>query len=166
MSYSGGSAVPKQTKDTVALQSKASVIQLFCCFQAWYRNGPFDCLWTPDCQAGSLSYDKISKGIQDLAFYLTKFLPREEGNQWNLQKFHDLMRHWIMDKKESGEVNFSADVTEFMHKYFAKMPGSTAVTHGSTKFEASVADRITERQFFNDCEQYFSIAPNPYKKAK
>jgi hypothetical protein len=159
------SKIPKTRVDDIALQNRAILLQVFACFQAWYRNGPFDALWVTGDAEGSLSYEAIDRGIRGLGDLLTRAFPRSDGNGWNLQKFHDLFCHFLKDKKDAGtELTNDADVTEFMHKYYAKIPGSTAINHGTAAFDASVSQRLTERQFLDEARRLFSIKTTENQK--
>ena len=151
---------PVSPNHDIVIQNRAIFLQIFCCFQAWYRCGPFDGIWIdkPDRAHDQLCYyEKIDQGIKDVCNLMKKILPRNEGTGDDSQKVHDLFFHWLRCKREAGtEVPIDADVTEFLHKYFAKIPASTA-TKQLHAFDDSVSERLSERQFLVNVRSLFGM---------
>ena len=72
------------------------------------------------------------------------YLPRATGNQWEIQKFHDLL-HLVEDMERFGSSkNFDAGPLESALRFWAKFPARTAQTRGYNTFGHQVCQRIYE----------------------
>ena len=75
-----------------------------------------------------------------------RVLPRNEGNGWNVQKFHDMF-HLIHDMIRYGShMNFDSGTGEKFHKFNAKMPAATAQLQSQAKFQYQSCQRWYEWQ--------------------
>lgn len=114
------------------------------CFHAWYKLDA--AAWFS--RGGTGRYLEIQDSTRRLLGLVKLYMPRKSGNQWKIQKFHDIL-HLADDIRRFGSPkNFDAGVLESSLRYWAKFPALTSQNRGSNEFLKQVANRLYELQAF------------------
>lgn len=111
-------------------------------FHAWYKLG----IVPMDSKEKKADKDMIHNSVQRLLAMLRYYTPRKKGNNWKIQKFHDIL-HLALDIERFGPPpNFDAGPHESGLRIWAKLPAQTAQTRGYNTFVKQVASRVFEHQ--------------------
>ena len=121
------------------------------CFHAWYKMDDHEYL----CRSSDRKKQTkvLHESMQRLLSMVRLYLPRKNGNQWKIQKFHDLL-HLARDVERFGSPrNFDAGPLESMLRFWAKFPARTSQKRGYNTFVKQVADRLNEHQMLSNARR-------------
>ena len=120
------------------------LLEAFLAFHAWYKKEKFWSLGNEAHAKGMAT--SASNSIKNMMDMVKRVLPRNEGNGWNVQKFHDMF-HLIHDMIRYGSpMNFDSGTGEKFHKFNSKMPAATAQLQSQAKFQYQSCQRWYEWQ--------------------
>ena len=143
------------SKDPVVTrEDMLDLLERILSFHAFYKRGaPFE--WD-NCNATSDSglynwgtkerYLRIQ--TRELMSMIVSRLPRQTGNGWNLQKFHELLHIPTEMSLFGSPANWDAGVCESSLKTWAKKPAKTSQKWGPRVFNYQVASRLHEKASF------------------
>ena len=123
--------------DQASLRDLQELLEALLAFHAWTK-----CASAYNCSSED-AIDQIRNSVRQLLEMVQQRLPREVGNGWKLQKFHEIM-HLPDDISRFGTPrNTDAGPGERSLKHFAKKPASTSQKR-SEVFLGQVACRLHE----------------------
>ena len=129
-------------------------------FHAWYKLG------VCRLEDGRLNTRIISNSVSRLLGMVRWFTPRQKGNGWRIQKFHDLL-HLAVDMERFGPArNFDAGPMESGLRVWAKLPAQTSQMRGYNIFAKQVAMRTFEFQCFAKAMRVHGVKGVRYKVFK
>ena len=108
------------------------------CFHAWYKLGAHVMV------NGKLDRKAIHQSISRMLAMVRYYTPRQNGNGWKIQKFHDILHIAIDIQRFGSPKNFDAGPHESGLKFWAKLPALTSQKRGYNIFAAQVASRLYE----------------------
>lgn len=115
------------------------VLEAMMCFHAWYKVGfPYN--------MDNYSKKQYNASICKMLDLVKTRLPRQKGNGWKLQKFHEI-KHCVRDMMEFGcPANYDTGPCENALIHFAKKPSKTAQKRGHDTFVRQLASNLSERE--------------------
>ena len=117
-------------------------------FHAFYkRGGPYS--WHDP----SSDEAKIRLKVREMLGMISQRLPRETGNGWNLQKFHEMLHLASNMSRLGSPQNYDAGPGESSLRVWAKKPAMTAQKKGAVRFAEQVAARLHETACFEKMER-------------
>jgi hypothetical protein len=125
------------------------------CFHAYYKKGEY---WKCGDKISSEIFDRAIRGMMR---QLLSTLDRGEGtNNWNIQKFHEVL-HLVVQVEEYGNIsNTDAGVGERGLKLWAKRHGRRARKASDSIFVESTANMVKELTLITHAHQ--SMNPHLY----
>ena len=93
---------------------------------------------------------------------LKKVFPRTEGNEWNLPKFHGMVKMLHFIQLFGSGINFYGGPAESHHKYFVKNPGQLTQRR-VTEFAKQVANRVYEGMVFEIANEHVNREDNMWR---
>ena len=115
-------------------------------FHAWYKSDfPTSMMETEE------EMTEVLKKIRMMMLKITTYCPREEGNGWNLQKFHELTHVVIFIYYFGSCKNFDAGSGERSLKVFVKQLAKVAQKRGNV-FLGQLCRRVWEMTLMNKVE--------------
>jgi len=127
------------------------------CFHSWYKNDMDEWFRQEQNKDPHVRYTIMSASIRRLLAMVKCYMPRASGNQWKIQKFHDML-HFAMDVFRFGNAkNFDAGSLESSLRYWAKYASRTAQTIGYNGFTTQVGARLYEFQCFAKARRELDI---------
>ena len=125
-----------------------NTFEMMLCLDAWTKGREY---WRP--RDSSVEQARAVTAIGVVIDNVKKYLPREEGNNWNLPNLHALF-HYPRDITRFGPPNeYTTWFMESGHKYHVKMPGKT-VAKVKGRFDHSLALSVRsqyELKMFMEC---------------
>ncbi len=127
----------EDTEGNCSSEDFREVLEEALCFYAWYKRGVF---------SGKQDTEKeVRETIAAFLSNIKQKLPRPDGNNWKLQKAHDLL-HAARDIVRFGEPsNYDTGPMERGLQAWGKHASRTAQKRGAAKFNMQTASRIAER---------------------
>eukprot|EP00978_Attheya_sp_CCMP212_P005526 scaffold12431_cov57-Attheya_sp.AAC.1 len=120
------------------------LLEAFLAFHAWYKKEKFWSLGNEAYAKGMATSG--SRSIKNMMDMVKRVLPKNKGNGWNVQKFHEMF-HLIHDMTRYGSpMNFDSGTGKKFHKFNAKMPAVTAQLQSQAKFQFQSSQRWYEWQ--------------------
>jgi hypothetical protein len=109
------------------------------CFHAYYKTGKY---WKIGDKSSASMFDKSIRTM--MRQVLTTMDRGEKTNNWNIQKFHEIL-HLPKQISEYGNIcNTDAGFGERGLKYWAKRPGRRALKGNTDVFTESTVKRVRE----------------------
>jgi hypothetical protein len=106
-------------------------------FHSWYKDGG-------QVKASTTTSEKklLTIKIRRLMMLIQQLLPRNVGNKWQIQKFHQLL-HIIFQAEAFGDIrNWDAGIGEKHLGFRVKIPSRTAQKMGATTFTRQVTEHL------------------------
>ena len=118
------------------------VIEMLLSFHAWYKSKK-NINWDEN------TYSLVLESMRAMLKKVKSTLPREEGNGWKIQKFHELL-HVPIDVKNFGSPkNFDTGIYENRLIHIGKINGMMTQKRGPKVFTRQLGNRIYEKQSFD-----------------
>ena len=140
--------IKQGSKSCITEWGLVELLERVLAFHAFYkRGGPYT--WEDPKKAESL----IRLKVREMLGMISVRLPRETGNAWRLQKFHEML-HLASDMSRFGSPqNYDAGPGESSLRVWAKKPAMTSQKKGAVRFAGQVATRLYESACFQKMER-------------
>ena len=127
-------------------------LECLLCFEAWLDK---DTYWPLDNHAASIASHAAECAIKQLMYLVTEYLPRKEGHQWKVSKFHEL-KHIVRFMNTFGATKgYNSCHPEAHHKVHAKKPGRRCAKNAQT-IDQQCALRVADTIVINTCAAIFN----------
>jgi hypothetical protein len=125
-------------------------------FWSWYKS-------EEKIPWNATSKDKLLFSIRKMIRLVRLVLPREDGNNWKIQKLHELM-HIAEDVENFGSPkNFDCGILENRLIHVGKHNSKFTQKRGPSVFTKQLAQRIHEQQCIEKANRCFGIASEDEK---
>ena len=118
-------------------------------FHAWYKLDDKEIFQKDDQGKKNYEHDSIKENIDGsirrLLAMVKVYMPRMNGQGWQIQKFHDILQLAYFIRKYGCPTNFEVEAGEAGLKIWAKLPAWTALCRNYQEFVKQCADRLSER---------------------
>ena len=128
-------------------QQFIEVIEILLSFHSWYKSEK------PIKWNESHSIEQLLKSVTVLLNKVKFTLPREEGNGWKIQKFHELMHIPYDVNKFGSPKNFDTGIMENRLIHVGKINAKTTQKRGPKIFTRQLGDRIYQQQCFEKAKR-------------
>jgi hypothetical protein len=144
----------ENTNQSNSISDFINIFEILLSFHAWYKST------SPIKWNGYQSQQSILYSIQQMLKKIKEVLPREEGNGWKIQKFHELL-HIPYDISNFGSPkNFDTGIMENRLIHVGKINAKTTQKRGNKVFTKQLGDRIYHQQCFEKTKRGLAINDN------
>jgi len=131
------------------------VVEMMLAFHAWYKS-------KDPMQWGPNSYEDLLMSLRCMLRSIKMYIPREEGNGWQIQKFHELL-HIPIDVMNYGSPN-NFDTGRFENRLIdiGKINSVFCQKWTPKLYTRQLSQRISEQQCFSKAKRCFGISPTKH----
>ena len=101
--------------------------------------------------------DQFQNAMRKLMLKIVVFVPRDEGNGWQIQKFHELLHIAHGIDQYGSTLNFDAGTGERGLKEWVKQLVTTVQFRDVRTYNSQLADRVVETSLWNKINQMYSF---------